>query len=122
MTIADLKHFPSEVTRTLDLVLELKAHALVVIDLRGISTATDFFVLASGNSDVQVRAIAEHVVDELKLQGARPGHVEGMQGGRWVLLDYINFVVHVFHPEARTFYQLEDLWGDAPRWDVSPES
>jgi ribosome-associated protein len=94
----------------------------VVIDLRGISTATDFFVLASGNSDVQVRAIAEHVVDELKLQGARPGHVEGMQGGRWVLLDYINFVVHVFHPEARTFYQLEDLWGDAPRWDVSPES
>jgi len=122
MTSADLKHFPSEVTRTLDLVLELKAHALVVIDLRGISTATDFFVLASGNSDVQVRAIAEHVVDELKLQGARPGHVEGMQGGRWVLLDYINFVVHVFHPEARTFYQLEDLWGDAPRWDVSPES
>ena len=122
MTIADLKHFPSEVTRTLDLVLELKAHALVVIDLRGISTATDFFVLASGNSDVQVRAIAEHVVDKLKLQGARPGHVEGMQGGRWVLLDYINFVVHVFHPEARTFYQLEDLWGDAPRWDVSPES
>jgi len=122
MTIADLKHFPSEVTRTLDLVLELKAHALVVLDLRGISTATDFFVLASGNSDVQVRAIAEHVVDELKLQGARPGHVEGMQGGRWVLLDYINFVVHVFHPEARTFYQLEDLWGDAPRWDVSPES
>jgi ribosome-associated protein len=122
MTIADLKHFPSEVTRTLDLVLELKAHALVVIDLRGISTATDFFVLASGNSDVQVRAIAEHVVDKLKLQGARPGHVEGMQGGRWVLLDYINFVVHVFHPEARTFYQLEDLWGDAPRWDASPES
>ena len=122
MTIADLKHFPSEVTRTLDLVLELKAHALVVIDLRGISTATDFFVLASGNSDVQVRAIAEHVVEELKLQGARPGHVEGMQGGRWVLLDYINFVVHVFHPEARTFYQLEDLWGDAPRWDSSPES
>ena len=122
MTIADLKHFPSEVTRTLDLVLELKAHALVVLDLRGISTATDFFVLASGNSDVQVRAIAEHVVDKLKLQGARPGHVEGMQGGHWVLLDYINFVVHVFHPEARTFYQLEDLWGDAPRWDVSPES
>ena len=114
--------FPTDVTRALDLALELKAHELVVLDLRGISTATDFFVLVSGTSDVQVRAIAEHEVDELKVEGVRPGHIVGIRGGRWVLLDYIDFVVHVLHPEARIFYQLEDLWGDAPRWDVSNES
>ena len=114
--------FPTDVTRALDLALELKAHELIVLDLRGISTATDFFVLVSGTSDVQVRAIAEHVVGELKVEGVRPGHIEGIRGGRWVLLDYIDFVVHVLHPEARIFYQLEDLWGDAPRWDVSNES
>jgi len=113
---------PSGVNRALDLAIELKAHGLVVLDLRGICTATDFFVLASGSSDVQVRAIAEHVVEELKVEGIRPGHVEGIRGGGWILLDYIDFVVHVLHPEARIFYQLEDLWGDAPRWDVSHES
>jgi ribosome-associated protein len=113
---------PSGVNRVLDLALELKAHGLVVLDLRGICTATDFFVLASGTSDVQVRAIAEHVVEKLKVEGIRPGHVEGIRGGRWILLDYIDFVVHILRPEARIFYQLEDLWGDAPRWDVSHES
>jgi len=114
--------FPSDVTRALDLISELKGHEPLVLDLRGISTATDFFVLASGNSDVHVRAIAEHVVEELKREGVRPGHIEGIQGGHWVLLDYIDFVVHVLHPEARIFYQLEDLWGDAPRVDISAES
>jgi len=61
------------------------------------------------------------VVDELKKRDVRPRHVEGMSGGRWVLIDYIDFVVHVFHPEARMFYQLENLWGDAPRWNA-PEA
>ena len=91
---------------------------MTVLDLRGISSATDFFVLASGNSDVQVKAIADHVLEELKKQGTRAAHVEGQRGGRWVLLDYIDFVVHVFHPQARSFYQLENLWGDAPRWEA----
>lgn len=106
---------PAVIHRTGELTLELKATEVVLLDLRGISTATDFFVLANGNSDSQVRAIAEHVIDELKKEGERPAHVEGLDGGRWVLLDYINFVVHVFHPQAREFYQLEGLWGDAPR-------
>ncbi len=114
--------FPNDVSRVLDFISELKAHEPVVLDLRGISTATDFFVLASGNSDVHVRAIAEHVVEELKREGVRPGHIEGIQGGHWVLLDYIDFVVHVLHPEARIFYQLEGLWEDAPRLDISSES
>lgn len=100
------------------LTLERKALDVAVLDLKGISSATDYFVIATGNSDVQVKAIADHVVDELKKDGVRPQHVEGMSGGRWVLIDYIDFVVHVFHPQARSFYQLENLWGDAPRWDV----
>ncbi len=107
---------PQVIRRAAELALELKAHDVVVLDVKGISSATDHFVIASGNSDVQVKAIAGHVTDELKKEGVRPGHVEGRQTGRWVLLDYIDFVVHVFHPEAREFYQLENLWGDAARW------
>lgn len=106
---------PGEVTRAAELALERKAHDVVMLDLRGITSTTDFFVLASGRSDVQVKAIAEHVIDELKKDGHRPNHVEGLSGGRWVLIDYIDFIVHVFHPQARDFYQLENLWGDAPR-------
>lgn len=87
---------------------------MVVLDLRGISSATDFFLIASGTSDVQVRAIADHVVDELKKDGVRPTHIEGLSGGNWVLIDYVDLVVHVFHRQVRDFYQLETLWGDAP--------
>ena len=114
----DPTEFPSEVRRAAELALERKAHDVVILDLRGISTATDYFVIAGGSSDVQVKAIAEHVVDELKKDSVRPEHSEGLRGGRWVLLDYVDFVVHVFHPEARAFYQLENLWGDTPRWEA----
>jgi len=113
--------FPEPVRRAVEAALERKAHDVTVLDLRGISSATDFFVVASGTSDVQVKAIAEHVLDELRKEGERADHVEGLTGGRWVLLDYIDLVVHVFHPQARAFYQLENLWGDAPRWDA-PEA
>ena len=112
---------PEAVRRAAELSLERKAHDVAVLDLRGISTATDHFLIASGTSDVQVKAIAQHITDELKKEGVRPEHVEGRQTGRWVLLDYIDFVVHVFHPEAREFYQLENLWGDAPRWAPTEE-
>ncbi len=71
-------------------------------------------------SDVQVKAVADHVVDELKKEGVRPEHIEGRQGGRWVLIDYVDFVVHVFHHAAREFYQLEMLWGDAPQAEFEP--
>lgn len=111
---------PAPVLRAAELALERKAHDVVALDLRGISSATDYFLVVSGNSDVQVKAIAEHIAEEMKKEGSRPDHVEGLRGGRWVLLDYIDFVVHVFHPHAREFYQLETLWGDAPRW-VSEE-
>jgi len=117
-----LKPLLSEVVQAAELALERKAHAVVMLDLRGISSATDYFVLASGNSDIQVRAIAEHIREELRKVGQRAAHVEGLEGGRWVLMDFIDFVVHVFHPEARQFYQLEGLWGDAPRHLFGDES
>ncbi len=100
--------------RAVDLVLERKAENVLTLDLKGISSATDYFVIASGGSDVHVRAIAEHVVEDMKREGERPGHVEGLSGGQWVLIDYIDVVVHVFQRAAREFYQLETLWGDAP--------
>ncbi|HSG08371.1 MAG TPA: ribosome silencing factor [Longimicrobiales bacterium] len=110
------KDIPAPVMRIVELAQERKAHDVVVLDLRGISSATDHFVLASGRSDTQVKAIADNIIEEMKKEGHRPAHVEGLQGGRWVLVDFIDAVVHVFHPQARDFYQLENLWGDAPRW------
>jgi ribosome-associated protein len=109
---------PADVRRAAELALERKSANVVVLDLRGISSATDFFVICSGTSDIHVRAVADHMIEELKGDGTRPGHVEGLEGGRWVLVDYIDFVVHVFHPSARDFYQLETLWGDAPRFEI----
>ena len=105
---------PSDLARAADLALDRKAVSPVVLDLRGISGATDYFLIVSGTSDTHVRAIAEHVMEEMKKAGNRPDHVEGLRAGRWVLIDYIDFVIHVFHPTARDFYQLERLWGDAP--------
>ena len=105
---------PPEVARAADLLFDRKAQEVTVLDLRKISSATDFFLIATGNSDTHVSSIADHVVDEMKASGTRPLNVEGQRGGRWILIDYFSFVVHVFHPAAREFYQLERLWGDAP--------
>lgn len=105
---------PGDLSRAVALAADRKGGDMVVLDLRGISDATDYFFLVTGTSDMHVRAIAEHVVEELKKDGVRPSHVEGLRSGRWVLIDYIDFVIHVFHPAAREFYQLERLWGDAP--------
>ena len=99
--------------RAAHLCLDRKANDVVVLSLRNVSDVTDFFVIASGTSDTHVRGIAEHVMEELKKEGNPVHHVEGLTQGRWVLLDYVDFVVHVFHPALRQFYQLERLWSDA---------
>jgi ribosome-associated protein len=99
---------------------ERKAVDGVVLDLRSLSDAADYFVVVSGTSDTHVRAIAEHVIESLKDRDVTPHHVEGLSSGRWVLLDFVDFVVHVFHPTLRAFYQLEALWGDAPQRAVQP--
>src|SRR5579875_139253 len=99
--------------RAAAITLDSKANDVVLLNLQGVSDMTDCFVIASGTSDTHVRSIAEHVMDSLRKEGWRAHHVEGLQQGRWVLLDYVDFVVHVFHPTLREFYQLERLWGDA---------
>jgi ribosome-associated protein len=91
-----------------------KAQDVVVLDLRGLCDATDYFVIASGTSDTHVRALAERVIEAMQRAGRRAHHVEGLPSGRWVLLDFVDLVVHVFHPTLRDFYQLERLWADAP--------
>ncbi len=92
---------------------DLKATDIVVLDLRGVTDMTDFFVIASGTSDTHVRAVAEHVQAGLKASGVSTTLTEGLTQGRWALLDYTDCVIHVFHPTLRQFYQLERLWGDA---------
>ncbi len=82
--------------------------------MRRLSDATDYFIVASGSSDVHVRALAEHVEQALAGAGRLAHHAEGVRAGRWALLDYFDFVIHVFHPTLRSFYQLERLWADAP--------
>ena len=99
--------------RAAHICLDYKANDVVLLDLRGVSDMTDYFVIASGTSDTHVRALGEHVLEELKREGAPAHHVEGLTQGRWVLLDYVDFVVHLFHPTLRNFYQLERLWSDA---------
>ncbi len=91
-----------------------KAQDIVVLDVRGLCEATDYFIIASGTSDTHVRALAERVIEGMAKAGQRAHHVEGLSGGRWVLLDFVDLVVHVFHPTLRQFYQLERLWADAP--------
>ncbi|MEX2182743.1 MAG: ribosome silencing factor [Gemmatimonadaceae bacterium] len=100
--------------RAAAVLVDNKATDVVVLDLRPVSDMTDFFIVASGTSDTHVRATAGHVVETLKREGIGVESVEGFEQGRWVLLDYVDFVVHVFHPTLRAYYQLERLWGDAP--------
>lgn len=104
----------SSARRAAQVLLDNKANDVVMLDLRPVSDMADFFIVASGTSDTHVRATAGHVVETLKKEGIRVHSVEGLEQGRWVLLDYVDFVVHVFHPTLRTYYQLERLWGDAP--------
>jgi ribosome-associated protein len=99
--------------RAAQICLDNRAADVVVLSLKGVTDMTDYFVIASGTSDTHVRALGEHVLEDLKKEGAPAHHVEGLATGRWVLLDYVDFVVHVFHPTLRSFYQLERLWSDA---------
>ena len=96
-----------------ELASDLKATDIVVLDLRGVTDMTDFFVIATATSDTHVRAVAHHVQAGLHESGVSTNMTEGLSQGRWALLDYTDCVVHVFHPTMRQFYQLERLWGDA---------
>jgi ribosome-associated protein len=98
-----------------------KAADLVGLDLSGLGGVADYFLICSASSEPQVKAIAEAVEERLRAIGARPWHVEGREGRRWVLLDYVDLVVHVFHEKTREYYLLERLWGDARSVDLGVE-
>jgi ribosome-associated protein len=96
-----------------------KATDVVVLDLRKESGFTDFFLIASGSNQKQILAIADAILDTLRLERVRPAHVEGYPRQEWILLDYSSFVVHVFSPKSRSFYDLERLWGGAHRIEMA---
>jgi ribosome-associated protein len=98
-----------------------KGADIVVLDLRDVAGYTDFFVIVSGTSDRQAKAIHDGIHQGLKKhEGLLPRRVEGLGEARWILMDYLDVVVHVFTPETRDFYRLEALWGDVPRRDLDP--
>lgn len=102
-----------------DAILDKKGKDILVLDVAGDSGVADIFILVTGDSDLQNRAIAESVRMKLKEEaGERPWHVEGTDHHHWVLMDYVDLVVHIFLPEKRAYYEIERLWGDAPRAEV----
>jgi ribosome-associated protein len=95
---------------------DVKAIDLIELDLRDVLGYTDYFVISSGNTDRQTKAIHDRIHEGLKKEhGILPRRVEGLAEGRWILMDYLDVVVHIFTPDARQFYRLEQLWGEAPR-------
>jgi ribosome-associated protein len=109
---------PAEVTVGLNAALDKKALDLVVLDLRKASAFTDFFIICTGATTRQVHAIADGIEEALASKGTKPALIEGTDRAEWVLLDYFDFVVHVFTPSTREFYGLERLWGDAERVEI----
>jgi ribosome-associated protein len=106
-----------------DAALDKKAHDITVMDMRKVSGIADYFVVCTGDADLQVKAIYEAIEQRLKDQcQERPWHVEGATHRQWVLIDYVDLVVHVFNAEKRAFYDLERLWGDAPKEQVPDDA
>ena len=92
----------------------------MLLDLRQLEAVSDYFAIVSAASEVQVKAVADHIEEQLlSRHQARPWHVEGREGRHWVLLDYVDVVVHVFHERTREYYLLERLWGDAKRIEIA---
>ena len=93
--------------------IEKKAENVNILNLTEITTITDYFVICSADTDIQVKSIGDHIKNELKKQDIKIWHLEGYQQGEWLLLDLVDVVVHIFQPETREFFGLEKLWGDA---------
>lgn len=107
--------------RIADLALTKKAYDIVVMDLRTLTTITDYFVVCTADSDTQVKAVADAISEGMANLGDRPWHEEGYTNRSWILLDFVDVVVHVFHKDVRKFYNLERLWGDAKVEHISDD-
>ena len=103
-----------KVRRAARAALDKRATDLVVLDVQGLSSVTDYFLVCSGKSTTHMKTITDAIRAELKREGARPLHAEGVPASGWILLDYGDVLVHVFLEETRAYYALERLWGDAP--------
>lgn len=119
--VVNISELDERVRRTLHAAAEKKALDPTVLDLRGISSFTDFFLMFTGTNRRQVQAISDEIVEQLKRHGSPAARVEGYQNAEWILIDYGDFVVHVFDEKARRFYDLERLWREAGRLDISSE-
>ena len=108
----------AEITASLAAALDKKAEHVLVLDLTKASAFTDFFVICTGGNRRQVQAIADSIQEALAKRGTKPALIEGYERGEWILLDYFDFIVHIFMPATREFYGLEKLWGDAERIEV----
>src|SRR5580700_5504354 len=109
---------PQQVERAVRAAEDKKATDVLVLDLRKAAGFTDFFLICSGSNPRQIRAIADSVTASLADEGVKPAHVEGHDGSEWILLDYFDFVVHIFASETRLFYGLERLWGNAEQIEI----
>jgi len=119
--VVNVSELDGRVRRALHAAAEKKALEPTVLDLRGISTFTDFFLIFTGANRRQVQAISDEIVEQLKRNGTPAARVEGYQNAEWILIDYGDFVVHVFEEKARRFYDLERLWREASRLNLSPD-
>jgi ribosome-associated protein len=120
-TAVNVSDLDGRVRRALLAAAEKKALEPTVLDLRSISSFTDFFLVFTGANRRQVQAISDEIVDQLKRNGTPAARVEGYQNAEWILIDYGDFVVHVFEEKARRFYDLERLWREASRLNLSPD-
>lgn len=115
----DTKQFAERIA---GLIFTKKGYDVKILDLQEVSSIADFFIICSADSDTQVKAIADEIDKTLRKEGIKCYHREGYEVLRWVLLDYFDVVVHIFHKEAREFYNLEKLWGDAPVTEAVDEA
>ena len=120
-------HEDEKIKRIVEILQDKKGLDITLLDLRKLTDTTDYFLLSTGTSEQHVRSLASELREKLAEIGEKPWHVEGADSGRWILLDYVHFVVHIFRQEARDFYSLERLWGDAERtefkdrWETEEE-
>lgn len=111
-----------EAHRAAEALAEVKGKEIVILDVSRLSTFCDFFVIASGDSHVHMKALADRTRETMAQSGMRIGHSEGQDSKTWILLDFCNVIVHIFSPSARAYYALEQLWGDAKRIERLPET
>jgi ribosome-associated protein len=113
------RRFPAQVQHAITAAQDRKALDVVVLDLRPANGFADFFLICSGTNPRQIKAISDSIQEALAQKQVRPAHVEGYDHAGWILLDYFDFIVHIFSPDARAFYALERLWGSAKRIEIA---